>query len=57
MMMSLNLSDIANLDIKDADYYCIVCGISKSEAIKLMQKFDFFSKKRNIIKHKFYYHS
>ena len=56
-MMSLNLSDIANLDIKDADYYCIVCGISKSEAIKLMQKFDFFSKKRNIIKNKFYYHS
>ena len=36
-MMSMNLYDIATLNIKGADYCCIISGISKSEAIKLMQ--------------------
>ena len=32
LMMSMNLSGIAILNIKSADYHCIVSGISKSEA-------------------------
>ena len=36
-MMSMNLSDIAILNIKVAAYGCIIGGISKREAIKLMQ--------------------
>ena len=47
-MVSMNLSDIAILNIKNADYYCIISKISKSEAIQL--------KKQSIIKHKIYYH-
>ena len=35
LMMSLNLSDIAILNIKSTDYRCIISGISKSEAINL----------------------
>ena len=35
--MSVNLSDIAILSIKGADYCCIISGISKSETINLMQ--------------------
>ena len=30
---SMNLSDISILNIKGADYQCIISGISKSEAI------------------------
>ena len=37
LMMSMNLSDIAILNIKNADYRCIISGISKSEAMNLMQ--------------------
>ena len=33
----MNLSDIAILNIKGFDYGCIISGISKSEAIKLLQ--------------------
>ena len=36
LMMSMNLSDIAILKIKNADYCCIITGISKSEAINLI---------------------
>ena len=36
LMMPRNLSDIAILNIKGADYCRIINGISKSEAIKLM---------------------
>ena len=36
-MVSMKLSNIAVLSIKCADYYCIVTGISKREAINLMQ--------------------
>ena len=35
-MMSMNLSEIAISNIESADYGCIISGISKSEAIKLM---------------------
>ena len=38
LMMSMNLSNIAILNIKGSDYCCIIISlISKNEAIKLMQ--------------------
>ena len=36
-MMSMNLSDIAILNIKGSDYRCIISLISKNEAIDLME--------------------
>ena len=45
LMMSIKLSDIAVLNIKRADYCCIISGISQSEAMKLMQNID-LTKKR-----------
>ena len=36
-MMSMNLSDTAILNVKGADYRCIISGISKSEVINVMQ--------------------
>ena len=39
-MMSMNLSDVAILKIKNADYRCIISGIRKSEAINLLQNID-----------------
>ena len=50
LMMSMNLRDIAILKIKCTDYRCIITGISKSEAIKLLQDFDLTEKKWNIVK-------
>ena len=44
LMISMNLRDIAILNIKSADYCCIVGGISKSEAINLMQNIDLTEK-------------
>ena len=44
-MMSMNLRDIAILKIKCTDYCYIITGISKSEAIKLLQDFDLAEKK------------
>ena len=43
-MMSMNPTDIAILNIKGADYGCIISGISKSEAIKLLQNIDLTEK-------------
>ena len=40
----MNLSDIAILNIKSADYCCIKSGISKSVAINLMQIADLTEK-------------
>ena len=37
LMMSVNLSDIAILNIKDSNYRCIISLISKNEAINLLQ--------------------
>ena len=39
-MMSINLSNVAILNIKDSDYRCIFSIISKNEAINLMQNVD-----------------
>ena len=43
-MMSMNLSNIAILKIKNAGYCCIITEISKSEAINLMQHIDLAEK-------------
>ena len=44
LMMSINLSGIAILGIKSADYRCIISRISKSEAINIMQNIDLTQK-------------
>ena len=44
LMMSINFSDVAILNIKDSDYRCIISGISKSEAPKLSQNIDMTEK-------------
>ena len=43
-MMYMNLSDIAAI-LSIADYHCIISGISKSEAIKVIQNIDLTEKK------------
>ena len=48
LMMSINLSDIAILNIKGSDHHCIISLISKNEARKLLQKAD-LTKKSGII--------
>ena len=47
-MMFMNLSDIAILNIKTADYRGIISGIGKSEATNLMQNID-LTKKRGTL--------
>ena len=44
LMMSVNLSDIIILNIKDSDYRCIISLISKNEAINLMKNADLTEK-------------
>ena len=44
----MNLRDIAILNIKSADYCCIVSGISKKEAINLMQNIDLTDKRETL---------
>ena len=39
-MISIDPRDIAILNIKDSDYRSIISGISKNEAISLMQNAD-----------------
>ena len=39
-MMSMNLSSITVLNIHVPDYCCIINEISKTEAMKVMQKID-----------------
>ena len=43
-MMSMNLSDIAILNIKGSDYHCVISLISKNEAINLMPNTDLTEK-------------
>ena len=45
LIMSVNLSDIAILNIKGSDYRSVISLISKSEAINLMQNADLTAKK------------
>ena len=43
-MMSMKLSNIAILKIKNADYSYIINGISKSETIRLLGNIDLTEK-------------
>ena len=50
----MNYSNIAILKIKNVDYRCIITGISKSEAINLMQNIDLTEKSKTLkISYKF----
>ena len=42
--MSINLGDIAILNIKGSDYHCIISLISKNETIKLLRHADLTEK-------------
>ena len=44
LMISINLSNVAILNIKGTNYCCIISDISKSESINLMQKVNFSKK-------------
>ena len=44
LIMSRNLKDIYILNIRNADYCCIISGISKSKTIKLFQNTDLIEK-------------
>ena len=44
LIMSINLSDIAIVNIKVSDYCCIISRISKNEAINLIQNIDLTKK-------------
>ena len=46
LIMSMNLSNIAILKIKNVNYQCIITEISKSEAIKLLENIDLTEKKK-----------
>ena len=46
LMMSMNLSNITILEIKNSGYCCIVIRINKSEAINLTQNIDLTEKSR-----------
>ena len=52
LMTSMNLSDIAILNIKGSDYRCIISLIRKNETKNLMHNADLTEKKQNTIKHK-----
>ena len=43
-MVFVNLSNIANLNIEGSGYCCIICLISKNEAINLLQNTDLTEK-------------
>ena len=38
-MLSVNISDIVIITVKNVDYCCIIHNITKSEAINLLKKF------------------
>ena len=47
-MMSINLSNIAILNIKGYDYCCIISLISKNEALTLLQNPDLTEKSKTL---------
>ena len=53
--MSVNLSDIAILNIKSYDYRCIISGISKNEAINLIRNPDLTEKSGTLSTIKIYF--
>ena len=44
LMLSMNLSDIAILNINGSNYHCIINSITKSETINLMKNIDLTKK-------------
>ena len=48
LMMSVSLSNITILNIKNSDYHCIISLISKNEAISLMQNADLTEKSETL---------
>ena len=50
LMKSMNLSNTAVLKFKNADYLCIITGISKNEALMLLQNIDLTRKVWTILK-------
>ena len=56
LMMSMNLSDIAILNIKCANYCCIINGISKIKAINLLKNVNLAERSRTLSNIKIYYH-
>ena len=56
LMMSMNLSDTAILNIKRSDHRCNINGISKNEATNLMQNTDWIEKYGTLQNLKIYYH-
>ena len=54
--MSINLINIAILNIKGADNCCIVNGIGKNEAINLLKNFDFCEKVEHYKIQKIHFH-
>ena len=48
LMMAINLSDIAILNIKGSDYRRVISLVSKNEAINLMQNTDLTEKSGTI---------
>ena len=49
-MKSINLSNIAILNIKGSDYHCIITLISKNEPINLLQNADLAEKSETLQK-------
>ena len=49
LMMSMNLSDIAIINIYGGDYRCIISSLSKSEVIKLMQNISLTEKSGTLL--------
>ena len=47
-MMSIDLSNIAILNIKGSDYHCIISLISKNEAIDVLQNSDLTEESRTL---------
>ena len=47
-VLSMNLRDIAILNIINADYGCITSGISKSEAVNLLKNADLTEKSETL---------
>ena len=56
LMMSMNFSDIAILNIKGSDYRCIISLISKNEGINVMQNVDLTEKAEHYKTQTIYFH-
>ena len=55
-MMSINLNDIAILNIHSVDYGCNIFGIRKSDAVNLLENTDLTEKQGYYKNMKNYYH-